>query len=108
MTIKTAMTREDKSFDTLLVYRELTYKLAYGRFRDAPTDPDAEFERLKAAATEQEPAADPIEEAATSLGLTGWELSKIEEYLVPTTLNTVHRGVAKKDGKEVRFYIERP
>ena len=109
MSIKTAVTREDSSFDTLLVYRELTYRLAYARFKEPPEDVDAELEKLKAAAKEQElEAVADVSEIRKVLGLQDYELSKVETYLVPMTLNTVTRGIATKGDREIRFYVERP
>lgn len=108
MSIKTAITRDKNNFDHLYVYRELTYKLAYGRFKDHPGETDAVFAHLSAVAKEPPPDGRSIEELVGSIGLLDYELSKVEEFLVPETLNTAWRGIATKGTEEIRFYVERP
>lgn len=108
MTERVVVMRDEKAFKNRVTYRELTYKLATRLLEDGEPVDETLTAKLWGAAKEQEPTERPLEEICDSLGLVGWELSKVEEYLLPMTLNTVHRGVAKKDGKEVRFYVERP
>lgn len=107
MTVKTAVSRDSATFANRYTYRELTYKLATRLLKDAPDDIDKLFEELKAEATEQ-PANTSLNGTLAVLGLIGYELTKVEEYLIPETLNSVTRGIASKDGKDVRFYVERP
>lgn len=103
-----AIFRGAEDFYERASYRELTYKLASRRLK-AGDDTNVVAEELKAEAEEQPPADGAIiDTAIESLGLTGYELSKVETYLLPTTLNTVTRGIAKKGDEEIRFYIERP
>jgi len=108
MSEKTAVSRDDMSFMNVYTYRELTYRLAYARFEEEPADLDALFEELKAKATEQDVIYDTVA-ILQKMGIDdSWVTSKVETFLIPETLNTVTRGIATKDGKEVRFFIERP
>lgn len=113
MTIKTAVSRDEKTFGVIYTYRELTYRLAS---RQVETDSEGwnskVFEELEREAVEPPLVERPLEEIVKSLGLDGWELSKVETYVIPDTLNTVHRGIATRDNgfgkREVHFYVERP
>lgn len=111
MTIKTAVTRDEKTFANRYTYRELTYKLASRIVEgDDVSDPEWLFHTLAQEATTVPPANhnDMIDGVIARLGLTDHNLSKVETFLIPETLNTAVRGIATKDDKEIRFYIERP
>lgn len=109
MSIKSAISRDEKSFGVIYTYRELTYKLAHVRFDTLADADDVVFEQLKAEAKEPPLDERPLEEMVKNLGLVGYELSKVETFVIPETLNTVVRGIAKRgDDREILFYVERP
>ena len=108
MTVKTAVSRDPASFGLVYTYRELTYKVCYARLEKEPEDLDALFEELKQKAGEVEFVHD-IPEMLRKLGIDeSWVQSKVETFVMPETLNTCTRGIATKDGKEVRFLLEHP
>jgi len=108
MSEKTAISRDANSFANIYTYRELTYRLAYARFENGPDDVDALFAEMKEKAAEVDIFYD-IAEILRKMGIDdSWVQSKVETFLIPETLNTVTRGIATKNDKEVRFFIERP
>lgn len=110
MTEKYVVMRDEKTFQNRITYRELTYKLSSMLLEEGQETDDALQAKLWGMAKEVQPAEilDIEKFVHDRLGLVGYELSKVETYLIPETVNTVWRGIATKDGQEVRFYVERP
>jgi hypothetical protein len=108
MSEKLVWMRDQATFKMRLTYRELTYKLA-SRLVEKDEDDSIIEGVLRAAAAEVDPEVlDIADMVHNKLGLPDYELSKVETFVMPLTLNTVWRGIAKKGDHEVRFYVERP